>query len=118
MSSSSADSESGGEDAKINGDSQETGQNGLGSESENGGSGADGGRISELLREEQEGPSTPLPITNRTNRYKVTRDYENASEDGSLYAVPKGVQSPIESVMSIPDDSPSIQVWNTTLHIL
>jgi hypothetical protein len=117
MSSSSADSESGGEEATINGDFQETRQNGLGTESEDGGSGAEGGRISELLREEQEGPSTPLPIINGPNRYRVNRDLENSSEDGSLDAIPRGVQSPIESVMSIPDDSPSVQVRNTTRQI-
>jgi hypothetical protein len=117
MSSSSADSESGGEETTINGDARGVRRNGTRIGSEEGNGQAEGGRIFELLQEEQEGPTTPLPITNGPNRYKVTREIENASEDESLDAIPRGAQSPIESVMSIPDDSPSVQVWNTAKHI-
>lgn len=109
MSSSSADSDSGGEDSTINGDSNGTRQDGLPIEESEDGSHAEGERIRQLLEEERENPSTP-PRINGVNVYKANRLADNASEDGSLDALPRGAQSPLESVMSIPDDSPSIQV--------
>ncbi|EPE24539.1 hypothetical protein GLAREA_08391 [Glarea lozoyensis ATCC 20868] len=110
MSASSADSDSGGEEATINGDTQDIARNGSGTVDDGDNQlGVEGSRISELLQEEQERPSTPEKVTNGTNRYKITRDLESTSEDGSLDAIPRGVQSPMESVMSIPDDSPSVQ---------
>lgn len=113
MSTSSADSDSGGEEATINGDAQERRHNGMDIEASEDGSQAEGRHISELLEEAREAPSTPQAISNGTNRYKAARDMESASEDGSLDALPRGVPSPIESVMSIPDDTPSIQVCLT-----
>lgn len=110
MSSSSADSDSGGEDSTINGDSNGTRQDGLHIEESEDGSHAEGERIRQLLLEERENPSTPPRITNGVNIYKANRLADSASEDGSLDALPRGAQSPIESVMSIPDDSPSVQV--------
>jgi hypothetical protein len=112
MSASSADSDSGGEEATINGDARDIRRNGDTVDDGDSQLDVEGGRISELLQEEQERPSTPEKVTNGTNRYKATRDLESASEDGSLDAIPRGVQSPMESVMSIPDDSPSVQVGN------
>lgn len=69
-----------------------------------------GGRISELLQEERdEGTLTPQKLGNGTN-CKQPQDFENASEDGSVGAPPRRISSPIDSVLSIPDDSPSVQV--------
>ncbi|CAG8953369.1 hypothetical protein HYFRA_00003580 [Hymenoscyphus fraxineus] len=109
MSSSSADSDSGGEEETINGDGNETRQDGFNVEESEDGSHAEGERIRQLLEEERENPTTPLQITNGVNRYKANRIADSASEDGSLDALPRRPQSPIESVMSIPDDSPSVQ---------
>ncbi|KAJ8066446.1 hypothetical protein OCU04_005505 [Sclerotinia nivalis] len=69
-----------------------------------------GGRISKLLQEERdEGISTPQKLGNGTNRYKQFQDTENMSEDGSVGAPPRRINSPIDSILSIPDDSPSVQ---------
>ncbi|KAM0163295.1 hypothetical protein ACHAPG_001218 [Botrytis cinerea] len=68
-----------------------------------------GGRIAELLQEERdEGILTPQKLGNGT-KYKQPQDIENASEDGSVGAPPRRISSPIDSVLSIPDDSPSVQ---------
>ncbi|CAG8980533.1 hypothetical protein HYALB_00002530 [Hymenoscyphus albidus] len=109
MSSSSADSDSGGEEDTINGDDNGTRQDGFNVEESEDGSHAEGERIRQLLEEERENPATPLQITNGVNRYKANRIADSASEDGSLDALPRRAQSPIESVTSIPDDSPSVQ---------
>lgn len=69
-----------------------------------------GGRIAELLQEERdEGILTPQKLGNGT-KYKQPQDIENASEDGSVGVPPRRISSPIDSVLSIPDDSPSVQV--------
>lgn len=69
------------------------------------------GRIAELLQEERdEDISTPQKLGDGTNRYKQVHDIENASEDGSVGAPPRRFDSPLDSILSIPDDSPSVQV--------
>ncbi|RAL67991.1 hypothetical protein DID88_008715 [Monilinia fructigena] len=44
-----------------------------------------------------------------TNRYKQVQNAENVSEDGSSGAPPRRINSPIDSILSVPDDSPSAQ---------
>ena len=58
-------------------------------------------------------PTTPTGGSSIRNRYRelVEAEHETPSEDGSTEMVPVvRVDSPIDSVMSIPDDTPSIQV--------
>lgn len=70
-----------------------------------------GGRIAELLQEERdEGTLTPQKLGDGTNRYKQVQNAENVSEDGSFGAPPRRINSPIDSILSVPDDSPSAQV--------
>jgi len=109
MSSPSADNNSGGEDDTLEennprGDDRtimrtidEPAHNGEGE-----------GRIVELLQEERESASTPQP--NGTNRYKFVQQAEDRSEDGSIEAIPRRAGSPIDSLLSVPDDFPSVQV--------
>ncbi|TVY35321.1 Vacuolar protein sorting-associated protein-like protein [Lachnellula subtilissima] len=107
--SSSSENDSGAEEDTINGDVANGGQHAAADEESN--SGREGeGRIVELLREEQEGaPTPPQKLGNGTNRYTATEPVESASEDGSMDTVPRRAASPIESLLSIPDDSPSVQ---------
>lgn len=107
MSDSSEDNDSGAEEATINGDSYNGTQDVL--DVADGPSPA-GGRISDLLQEEREGASTPQQLGNGVNRYKAMQQLDSASEDGSVNNVPRRSGSPIDSLLSIPDDSPSIQV--------
>ncbi|KAF4629617.1 hypothetical protein G7Y89_g8528 [Cudoniella acicularis] len=109
MSSSSVDNDSGAEEETINGDAIDRRQDVLAhGERENGNKPVEG-RIVELLQEEREGSLTPQQVGNGTNRYKTIGALESASEDGSLDTLPRRPASPIESLMSIPDDSPSVQ---------
>lgn len=68
-----------------------------------------GGRIAELLQEERDEGISSQKLGNGLNRYKQV-DIENMSEDGSVGAPPRRINSPIDSILSIPDDSPSVQV--------
>jgi len=104
------DNDSGAEEATINGD-EINGNSHTPTQMSNGnGTRLTGGRIAELLKEEREGATTPEPLGNSTNRYKATEDLDVTSEDGSLDALPRRAASPIDSMLSIPDDSPSVQV--------
>ncbi|ESZ93642.1 hypothetical protein SBOR_5947 [Sclerotinia borealis F-4128] len=68
------------------------------------------GRIAELLQEERdEGILTLQKLGIGTNRYKQVQEVENASEDGSAGVPPQRINSPIGSILSTPDDTPSIQ---------
>jgi vacuolar protein sorting-associated protein 8 len=86
-------------------------------ESNENGTQAIGDRIVELLQEERDDASTPPQLGNGTNRYKANRQLGNVSEDGSLEAPPKRTGSPIDSLLSIPDDTPSVQVRLTAQHL-
>jgi len=111
--SSSSENDSGAEEDTINGDVANGEQDATaGEESENGGKGD--GPIVELLQKERAEASAPQKLGNGTNRYRAAQPVESASEDGSMDAVPRRAGSPIESVLSIPDDSPSVQVGQTT----
>lgn len=69
-------------------------------------------RIIQLLQEERDrgGPSTPQQIDNRTNQYQVVQQAEDGSENGASEVLPRQPGSPPESIMSNPDDTPSVQV--------
>lgn len=109
MSDSSEENDSGAEEATINGDTYNGAEDIADTESGEHGPSPIGGRISELLQEEREGASTPQQLGNGVNRYKAVHQ-ESASEDGSLETLPRRTGSPIDSLLSVPDDSPSVQV--------
>ena len=115
--SSSSENDSGAEEDTINGDVANGGQHAAADEESN--SEREGeGRIVELLREEQEdAPTPPQKLGNGTNRYRATEPVESASEDGSMDTVPRRAASPIESLLSIPDDSPSVQVGQVASYL-
>ncbi|TVY46535.1 Vacuolar protein sorting-associated protein-like protein [Lachnellula occidentalis] len=107
--SSSSENDSGAEEDTIDGDVANGGQLAAADE-ESGGAREGEGRIVELLQEEQGGTSTPPhKLGNGTNRYRATEPVESASEDGSMDNVPQRIGSPMDSLLSIPDDSPSVQ---------
>lgn len=68
------------------------------------------GRIVELLHEELEEVTTPPPLGNGRNIFKTKAQLEGASEDGSTDATPQRTGSPVDSMLSVPDDTPSVQV--------
>lgn len=104
------DNDSGAEEATINGDEMNGNSHTPTQTHQENGTYSAVGRIAELLQEERENTITPEPLGNGTNRYKATQDLGSPSEDGSLDALPRRVGSPIDSMLSIPDDSPSVQV--------
>lgn len=114
--SSSSENDSGAEEDTINGDVANGGQHAAADEESSGGREGEG-RIVELLRDEQEDAPTPQKLGNGSNRYRATEPVESASEDGSMDAVPRRAGSPIESLLSIPDDSPSVQVGQETSYL-
>lgn len=70
-------------------------------------------RISELLEEERRQSSDQPPAdTGVVNRYKelAQGEPEVISDNGSADALPRRAASPVDSTLSIPDDSPSVQV--------
>lgn len=68
-------------------------------------------RIIQLLQEERDrgGPLTPQQIDNGTNQYQVVQQAEDGSEEGASEVLPRRLGSPPESIMSNPDDTPSVQ---------
>lgn len=110
MSSSSVDNESGAEGESVNGDIIIADGAETPTENNENGTQARGGRIVELLQEEREEVTTPPPLGNGTNVYKEIRYLNSPSEDGSVDTLPKRTGSPIDSLLSIPDDTPSVQV--------
>lgn len=69
-----------------------------------------GARIAQLLEEEKDEPSTPVPLGNGINRYRAIHQADGGSENGSTDALPNDFQSPVGSFPSNPDDTPSIAV--------
>jgi vacuolar protein sorting-associated protein 8 len=69
--------------------------------------------IVEILEEERQTSATPVPIGNGSvaQRYRalVESQAEVASEDGSADGLPRRAGSPVESLLSVPDRSPSVQ---------
>jgi hypothetical protein len=109
MSSSSVDNDSG-EEEKDAGDVPVGDENPTEHEGGQNGSGPSEGRIVQLLQEELDQPPTPQQIGNRTNRYKAVQQAGDASEDESSEILPRQPESPPESMLSNPDDTPSVQV--------
>ncbi|KAH9220536.1 vacuolar assembly/sorting protein-like protein VPS8 [Leptodontidium sp. 2 PMI_412] len=108
MSSSSVENDSGAEEATINGDDLNGGEHTPTRNTDDNGRPA-AGRIVELLEEARDDAPTPEQLGNGTNRYKAARQIDSPSEDGSLDALPQRAGSPIDSLLSVPDDSPSVQ---------
>ncbi|CZR55254.1 related to VPS8-vacuolar sorting protein, 134 kD [Phialocephala subalpina] len=106
MSDSSEENNSGAEEATVNGDTYNGTEDVA--DIENGPSPTEG-HISELLQEEREGASTPQQLGNGVNRYKAAQQLKSASEDGSFDTLPRRTGSPVDSLLSVPDDSPSVQ---------
>lgn len=109
MSDSSEENDSGAEEATINGDAYNGSEEVADTENDKEGPSPAGGRISKLLQEERESASTPQQLGNGVNRYKTVQT-EAPSEDGSLETLPRRTGSPVDSMLSVPDDSPSVQV--------
>jgi hypothetical protein len=78
----------------------------------------DGGRIVELLEEERANAPTPIENGFRGRGYQHVQGSDQASEDGSvqLRPPPRG-ESPSGSLLSIPDDTPSVQVNRSYLEL-
>lgn len=89
------------------------------------GDGQQGGRddhqITELLEQERrrstEGPQEEddeleddTGIVNRYKQLAQNDDLDASSDNLSVDVLPKGVTSPVDSTVSIPDDTPSVQV--------
>jgi len=71
--------------------------------------------IIEIHDDENQSTTTPIPPIGGSsirNRYRelIEAQQEAASEYGSGDVAPRRVDSPIDSLLSIPDDSPSVQV--------
>ncbi|KAK6820563.1 vacuolar protein sorting-associated protein 9a [Apiospora arundinis] len=69
--------------------------------------------IAEVLEEErQEDAAAPAPENHGplANRYRqLLRDQDDTSDSGSAEGLPKRVGSPIDSLLSVPDDTHSVQ---------
>ena len=71
--------------------------------------------IADILEEEERdaGSSAPPAGTSSiAHRYRelLEAEHETPSEDGSTDALPRLAASPMGSMLSVPDDSPSVQV--------
>jgi len=73
--------------------------------------------IADILEEERQSASSPLPRiggSSLTHRYRELVEMEAAqdssSDSGAPDTIPRRVRSPSDSLLSIPDDSPSAQV--------
>jgi hypothetical protein len=80
--------------------------------------------IAEILEEELHAPSTPTALGNGSiaDRYReIIKENEpdSASDSASIDAAPRRTDSPIDSLLSIPDDTPSVLVCcNCTVPVL
>jgi hypothetical protein len=68
------------------------------------------GRIVELLEEERTSAVTPIANGFSGKDYRTFQRPDEASEDGSADQTPRRIESPSGSILSNPDDSPSVQV--------
>lgn len=112
--SSSEDNDSGAEEATLNGDEINGRAHTPTPTSNEDGPLPAGGRIVELLQEERDSASTPPQLGNGINHYKAVQQIDSPSEDRSPHALPRRTGSPIDSLLSVPDDSPSVQVGKAT----
>jgi hypothetical protein len=73
----------------------------------------EGEHIADILEEELQEAEMPIGNESLAHRFKeIVQEAEadTVSENGSTDATPRRVESPIDSLLSIPDDSPSVQV--------
>ena len=70
----------------------------------------EGARLVELLEEERTGALTPVANGFGGKDYRTFPAPDDASENGSVDQAPRRVESPSGSVLSNPDNSPSVQV--------
>lgn len=71
------------------------------------------GLIAEIFEEELHEDAAEPPASNGTvaNRYRqLLREQDDTSDSGSAEGLPRRVGSPIDSLLSGADDSPSVQV--------
>lgn len=79
---------------------------------------SNGERLVELLEEEKAGASTPIENGFRGRGYGNVEGSDQASEEGSLEIPRKRVESPSGSILSTPDDTPSVQVLVPVARVL
>ncbi|KAI4595789.1 Vacuolar protein sorting-associated protein 8 [Pestalotiopsis sp. 9143b] len=69
--------------------------------------------IAEILEEERQEDATIAPSDSHgaiATRYRqLLREQDDASDSGSAEGIPRRAGSPIDSLLSVPDDSPSVQ---------
>ncbi|CAL3972474.1 unnamed protein product [Diplocarpon coronariae] len=106
MSSSSVETDSGVEEVAISGDAVNSGGH---TSTEDGAGMLSAGRIAEPLEEARDAAPASQQLGNGANRYGVARQTDDSSGDESMDAPPRRAGSPIESLLSVPDDSPSVQ---------
>jgi hypothetical protein len=111
--SSSEDNDSGAEEATLNGD-EVNGRAHTPTQSTYKDGAIPAGGIAEVLQEERDAAPTPQQLGNGINHYRAIQQADSASEDGSLEATLRRTGSPIDSLLSVPDDSPSVQVGKAT----
>lgn len=77
--------------------------------------GDDGGHVADILEEERQAAGTPVGNGTLAHRYRdiirANAETDTASDNGSVDAAPRRAGSPIDSLLSVPDDSPSVQAW-------
>lgn len=71
--------------------------------------------VADISEEEPQSPVTSVPggVSSVKSRYRelaAAAQQDTASDDGSTDTIPRRVGSPTDSSLSIPDDSPSVQV--------
>lgn len=71
--------------------------------------------VADISEEEPQSPVTPIPggvgsVSSRYRELAESAQQETTSDDGSTDTIPRRVDSPTDSSLSIPDDSPSVQV--------
>jgi hypothetical protein len=114
MSSSSVDNDSGAEEDTVNGDAPVINESSAINGDDDNMTQPAAGRIVEILQEERDTATTPLQLGNGVSRYKAVQQIENESEESPAEALPLRPGSPVESMSSIPDDTPSVQVASPT----
>lgn len=76
--------------------------------------------IADSLEDEPQSAEPPVPPagppSSIAHRYRELLDaeHETASEDGSTDGIPRFAASPMGSMLSVPDDSPSVQACEAT----
>lgn len=76
--------------------------------------------IADLLEDDQRSNDTSTPAAGPSSiahRYHelLEAEHESPSEDGSTDAFPRLAASPMGSMLSVPDDPPSVQVCKSTM---